>query len=811
MLRTLVWAALLAAFATGFRPGPARADCVRSGTSVTCTGADINGVAVTDNFTIAVDVGAFVQSIYDGEVPSACSEFVAAIRAGNATRIVNRGLVLGRGNCGLGIEAGNALDLTNEGTISTDQDNAFAVVAGNGAIIQNSGTINTVGLESSVVVLGDNARLTVTAAGRMGSTGPFTTTVIAGTAAIISNDGRMGTAGPGGTIVDVGARSTVTNTGTMTVAGPGAIGVRLRGDDSSLTNRGTLIAQPNVPLATGDTSIAVQIDGRGATITNDGTITGQTAGIVVAGSATIVNRGTIRAVSGAAVRADGSGSFTLNNSGQIAGQLTINSASRLSGTGSITSHVQNSGVVAPGGAGIGTLTVGGSYIQAGGRLDIDVNGDGTSDRLVIGGPALSLGGTVAVNFVGAPVRNGQSFTFLTSSGGVLAITRIIPAVVDTSPVFLTPQVVFGANQVSLSVARVPYVSVAATEAQAAVARALDAAVATATADSALLFQTLDLGDAAAARATFEQLAPETLGSVLVPQMGALKALINSASAAMESGPRSKAGWRAWGAAARSGSSRTRAVATRFSADSTVMSAGLDYAFEDEAAFGLMLGRGWTDTKRGRGGADGLQDDDTLIAGVTASGTLGPLSLQGGLGLGDGEMDLERTHSIGGAATTVAGEADTGATFGFVHATRRYDLGGATIQPTFGFDYLRAKVEAFAETGPFGLAVDGHSHDSARSLARLSAETALGQIRPRASVGWRHEFAGLAPTATARIAAGAIGPFPLTGLAGKRDVIEADAEVALDLAPGAVFSVGFGGSLNDRLEGQAVRAGVSVAW
>jgi hypothetical protein len=99
----------------------------------------------------------------------------------------------------------------------------------------------------------------------------------------------------------------------------------------------------------------------------------------------------------------------------------------LSGSGTIDPTYLTVGraLVAPGGSGIGTLTVQGDVVlSSGALLSIDLSRT-ASDRLVVAGDALNPGvaaldGTVIFNR-GSPFstpRHGQSFTFLTAAGGV---------------------------------------------------------------------------------------------------------------------------------------------------------------------------------------------------------------------------------------------------------------------------------------------------------------------------------------------------------------------------------------------------------
>src|SRR5690606_17483214 len=84
--------------------------------------------------------------------------------------------------------------------------------------------------------------------------------------------------------------------------------------------------------------------------------------------------------------------------GSIASAALVESAGLLGGNGSIGGNVTNAGTVSPG-ASIGTLTIDGDYVGAGGTLVIEsVLGDDSSpaDRLVITGDA---SGTTTVQVI----------------------------------------------------------------------------------------------------------------------------------------------------------------------------------------------------------------------------------------------------------------------------------------------------------------------------------------------------------------------------------------------------------------------------
>ena len=129
---------------------------------------------------------------------------------------------------------------------------------------------------------------------------------------------------------------------------------------------------------------------------------------------------------------------TLSGSGSIAGPVTIGSGGKLAGTSSIAGPVTvaNGGVIAPGNS-IGTLTLGGNYVQdPGSTYEVELGAPGQSDLIAVGGQA-TLGGRVEATFVGGFTPTlGNSYTILTAGGGILGTYSSVTA---PSGVFGTPR------------------------------------------------------------------------------------------------------------------------------------------------------------------------------------------------------------------------------------------------------------------------------------------------------------------------------------------------------------------------------------
>ena len=175
----------------------------------------------------------------------------------------------------------------------------------------------------------------------------------------------------------------------------------LNGDTSSqnffVESSGGVISSPTAGSAT----LSGVFSGPGA-MTFNGSGTTYMNGINTYTGGTTVASGTLSV-----------GSSEANNTARLAGDVTVQSAGTLAGHGGIIGNVSNSGTVAPGGS-IGTLSVGGNYIQtSGGTLSTSITPTENSVLAVTGKAAIA--GTFSID-ASSGVYTKRSYTVLTSSG-----------------------------------------------------------------------------------------------------------------------------------------------------------------------------------------------------------------------------------------------------------------------------------------------------------------------------------------------------------------------------------------------------------
>lgn len=298
--------------------------------------------------------------------------------------------------------------VTNAGTIQFDQS------AGLGGPVVNKGLIG--------IANGKTATSTTSSCGDTGGsvkndTGGQINATGTGTLSAVNYEQGAGTT--------VGAAPVAVNCGYLKYTGAGASTVRV---NSSASMTGGLASGQTLSIA--GTVHAPPSFTNAGTIVFDQSLSNPTLNA----SGTLTNTGTVETNGASANTSSLGGGGTLDQTGpaaevvipvgtklNIGGSPLLLKAGELSGGGTLTGSVNNSGGTLAPGASPGTLALSGNYTQgAGGSLEIEVEGTGAGqfDRLAVGGNA-TLGGTLALRptpgFVAAAAP-GDSVEFLTYGG-----------------------------------------------------------------------------------------------------------------------------------------------------------------------------------------------------------------------------------------------------------------------------------------------------------------------------------------------------------------------------------------------------------
>ncbi len=385
----------------------------------------------------------------------------------------------------------------NEGTISVGSNGNLGNVLGqltfgggtlritNGFASTRDVTLNAGG--GTFDTSGNN----LTMSGDMTGTGGITKAG-AGTLTLTGGNTYTGKTTINGGILGAGVANALGTSTAVTLANTAGAGLDLNNFDQtigSLAGGGT--TGGNVTLGTGTLTT-----GDASSTIYAGTISG-TGSLVKIGTGTFTLSGA-NTYTGTTTIDAGSLSVT----GSLASPVIISVAGTLKGNSTINANVINKGTIAPGNS-IGTISIAGNYTQnAGSVYQVEVNEEGQSDKLNVGGTATLNGGTVAVMAESGIFRLRTPYTILTavSVAGTFAD-------VTSNLAFLTPSLSYDATHVYLLLARnsTDFSAVAYTGNQKAVASALDRIALSARGDMEDIINTLLYLSSSGARGAYDQM------------------------------------------------------------------------------------------------------------------------------------------------------------------------------------------------------------------------------------------------------------------------------------------------------------------
>lgn len=820
---------------------------------------------------VKFDGGSGTVYNYEGAVISGSYHGIKASGSTDDITVNNWGTIEGRN--GSGVNSNGTGTVVNYGTISGTFDPAASFGDGDGVDFDGVGTITNYG---SILGLGSKGT-------KPGETTPSTSEAIAiGGGTITNGSASVRTAlisgANNGILADDSNRGsilgalTVTNYGT--IRGLDGYGIQIINDagfSNTIVNYGVISGTTfAVAMGNGDdlfvyqagSSVTGGVMGQGGTDTfRLGEVSGTFDLSLLGDSATYQGFEVFDLMAGSAWTLSGASSFTgattvtgasLTLAGaSLAGSVVSVSGTGalLAGTGTIGGLLAGSGAtIAPGLATntIGTLSVAGAaQFASGSTYAVTVTSAGASDRIAVSGATtLSSGAGVAVNAVSGLYNFLQTYTILTSAGGVSGSFGSV----TSNFAFLTPTLSYDSSTVYLTLSRndVSFASVATTGNARRAAAAVEAG-----GPNTALYNAVATGSIASSQDAFELLSGEAqastgtttfnqnqmVGDVIDGRLrqsgyagatGAMAGLGAGGPTAYASTPARTAGpfssapaaapaaqsWTGW-AQGYGQWNRIDGNGDASTLDSTVggVLVGLDTQV-NAWTLGFAAGYSWSTSSVA---ALGSQSDASTAQFALYGGTsFGALKLRFGGNLAYSDVDSSRVVVVGAVTERPTASYDGWSGGFFGEAGLALPLGPVAFEPYAQLAWSGVEMGSFSEAGApvTGLSSSGLSFDTWYTTLGLRAAGSLmlGGVAtlPHASIGWRHAYGDLTP-AMAMTYLNTGTSFTTQGLPIAEDSVVLGAGLDVALGKGLTVGLSYDGAFGSSSQSNALRGSIGFSF
>ncbi|MGO4702722.1 autotransporter-associated beta strand repeat-containing protein [Dyella sp. 2RAB6] len=620
-------------------------------------------------------------------------------------------------------------------------------------------------------------------------------------ASLIFNQGAAGSFGGvisgSGSVTKLGA-GTLTLSGANSYSGGTTISAgALQGDTSSL--------QGNI------TDNAGLIFNQGTNATFNGTLSG--SGTLLKSGTGTLTLDTVNPLSGATTVAAGTLIVGDNShpGATLGSTVTVNGGATLGGIGTI-GGLDLSGTVVPGNT-TGTLTVTGNAVfHPGSSYQVGATAQGQSSRIVIGGNASILGGSVLVLAQPGNYAPRTDYTILTAAQGVSGQFGAVSA----NLTFLTPLLSYTANAVNLSLQRndTSFESVADTKNQKNTAGALDHL----DPNSPLVDALLGL-DPDTARHAFDQLSGEMHGSIttaLFDDSHYVRDAINNHLLGASYGGQNAEGatangnmvwsslWGHWGDHDSDGNAHA------MNANGSGLLVGADTAIGD-VRLGGVVGHGQNSLNVRELGSSAHAKAN--YAGVYASWNLGNIRLRGGMAYAWQKIDTTRRMAFGPFSGVAQANYDANTAQAYVDGGYAFQFERGTLEPYVNLSQVHVRTDAFTEHGTIAaLSVNGSSSNISAAIGgvRGSLQLGPGGLHAYAGVGYQHAWGDTVPERRQRFVIGADN-FSVYGLPVANNAGVLDLGVRFPLGHAVTVDLGYHGQFASDARDQSARLTVNIAF
>ncbi|WP_170149703.1 autotransporter domain-containing protein [Rhodoplanes roseus] len=695
----------------------------------------------------------------------------------------------------------------------------------------------------------------------------------AGDGALTISDGATATASIFGTGVDAGRTGTLLLTGAGSSLTTVPHGSYLGNAYAGSYGNGTIVVQEGAALhvanelriayVAGSTGKLVIGAEQGQAAVAPGTVTADHGVVFGAGggelvfnhtssnylfSPSITGTGTIKAIAGTTTLTGDSSGFTgtldvtggiLRVSGAIGAVAQVDSGATLTGSGTVGGVTALARSTITPGSSPGTLTVTGNYLQAAGstyKAEL-APGSATSDLIAVGGTATIAGGAVLelTRYGSGPFSIGTRYTLLTAAGGLTGSYAVTGDMAASA--FYSWLVGYDATSVYVDAVQTrAFTAAAATRNQLAVAGTLQALPA----GGALRDAVGGIPTDVQARSAFDQLSGDVHASIAGAMVEDSRFVRNAAidrvraatggagagagtSVACGNAPasavvdaRAAAGCRATAVWAQGygtwGRTDGNGNAGGLSHDAGGFLVGADASVLDTWRFGLVVGYGHASYGVSDRRASGSSDNYGV--GLYGGTQLGALGLRLGTAYTFSDVSTSRSVAFPGFYESLTGRWDAHTVQAFGDVGYRIGVGRLAFEPFAGLAYVRVDGDRFTEQGG-GAALTGKAASPDIGLStlglRVATDVVLGAHTVTASgtLGWRHAFGDVTPTATMSFAGSA--PFGVAGLPIARDAALVEAGLSTALTATMSLGLSYTGQFGDAMRSQGARGSLTVRF
>ena len=223
--------------------------------------------------------------------------------------------------------------------------------------------------------------------------------------------------------------------------------------------------------------------------------------------------------------------------------------------------------------------------------------------------------------------------------------------------------------------------------------------------------------------------------------------------------------------------------------------------------------GYSQTRLGIGSASGSSDNYSL--GLYGGTQRGNLALRFGGITTWHDIDTHRSVAFSGFSDRLKADYSATTAQAFGELGYRLPVTGAVLEPFANLAYVNVRTGSFTETG--GLtALTGHAGDNGVTFTTLglhaSTDFTVDGVRmfAKETLGWRHAFGDVNPTAALSFADGS-NPFSVSGISVQQDAAIMTASLGLKLGASSTLSASYHGQFSSNAIDQGAQASLTVRF